>query len=274
MSDAASARLPRGAALVMAAVCVFSCAREEAAASEETPPPARAEKTSGLARSDTPATVAADEARPVPTLQLVPATRDLTFLGVGERLSYTLELEGEVDPSSILVTTSCECLAARLVESADGKVRVQVDVTATQVEDIDGIVSVETAGRRVLARHVAKIDIRLRPFVQPREVWLAEGERYFDLLVGQAFGADDVDGTLHLADYSFSGEEKVFLHDLVGAASGFEFDYRVQREKLEFEVAESARTGPLDETVTILVGTDEPYQEFRVRVRRATSSPR
>lgn len=127
---------------------------------------------------------------PAPEARFAPARVDARDVGLGEVRRYRVRLEaGGAGLKGSRLVSSCDCLSARFLSEPDGNgATVEVTVDGFKEESISGLITLESSDRTVLAEHQVEIDVALRPFVEPREVFLSapyQGE--FSIYIGKAY---------------------------------------------------------------------------------------
>jgi hypothetical protein len=206
-----------------------------------------------------------------PKLRFEPAERDYRDVAVGELRTDRVALvcDEPFDWKTVQLATSCDCLMADFVGTpTPTRAEVEVTVTSGEVEEALGAsVKVEDAKHDALVEFGAVISIRRRPFVQPRELFLAKGpSQRFELIVGQAFPHDAMPETpvldsLDVTTLDGSGIDVLDMSDLERELSD---DSVILRTRIEFTVLEEARAKPFEATIPLSIGC--PPQARAVKV--------
>lgn len=199
-------------------------------------------------------------------LAFVPEFLDATDVAVAEERRYRVRItvsgEGEL-PAARLVS-SCDCLSAEFATplTREGG-EVDVIVKGSKPEDIDGVVTLEDAGRQRLAELVCTIRLTRKTFVFPREIVLPPGETSFQVAVLHAFAPRDTQAEIELEDTVFG---ECFLPVGFDPVEELTLDSLVKGVQLSFELADPAATAPIQETIRILMA--EPAGEFEIKISR------
>jgi len=204
-------------------------------------------------------------ARTESSVEFDPAYVDATDLAVGEVRSYEIAFRVRGPAPGLRLSSSCECLGVELWDlTPDGRGRARAELIGIKEERIEGIIGAFD-GQKRLGEHVVRIDIRRKPFVAPRTIALAPGERSGEFVAGQAFAKDAQPELLLLHDFQDGG---LILRDIVGDTE-LTPDHLLMRDRVQFEVPEEAAL-PAEFHLRLQYG--EPPQWFAVTVAAAPAS--
>lgn len=213
-------------------------------------------------------------------LRFDPEKADHSDLAVFETVVERIALRSDtpVDWPTIMVESSCECLSARFVETADPK-RAVVELTfnSDKLEDIDGVVrarlvkpreEIEKSGLgELLAEYTAKVVTRRIPYVMPRSIVLEKGgSGRFDLIVGQAF-ARDAKPPDSIFRNVHCDEAKLSLVDCPDFQPLSTETQTLLRTTITLELAEAARASPFTTKVKLEFGVPPVEKTVEVEWR-------